>query len=336
MFKPRRVIFEEKALEYKLGTELYNKFCENKNIEIKISKSGRITGIPGKQHSEMYKEGKETLVVGIRKALEFQTCKPSAHYQLPLVSGCMGMCEYCYLNTQMGKKPYIKIHVNNDEILNKANEYIIARKPNITIFEGAATSDPIPVEAYSHALRNAIEFFGDNPYGKFRFVTKYTDVDSLLNLNHNNRTMIRFSLNTNNAIKKFEHRTPMLEKRIEAALKVSKSGYKIGFIIAPVFLYENWESEYKNLIINIADKFTGIPLEFEVISHRFTKRAKENIKNIFPETLLPMEESLRKFKYGQFGYGKYIYNKEQLDYMKEFFTKNIVKYFGEDAINYII
>ena len=148
--------------------------------------------------------------------------------------------------------------------------------------------------------------------------------------------MIRFSLNTNDAIKKFEHRTPILEKRIEAALKVSKSGYKIGFIIAPVFLYENWEREYKNLISNIADKFMGVPLEFEVISHRFTKRAKENIQNIFPETLLPMEESLRKFKYGQFGYGKYVYNKEQLNYMKEFFTDNITKYFGEDAINYII
>lgn len=336
MFKPRRVIFEEKALEYKLGKELYSQFSKNKNIEIKISKNGRITGIPGKQHGEMYKEGKETLVVGIRKALEFQSCKPSAHYQLPLVSGCMGMCEYCYLNTQMGKKPYIKIHVNSDEILNKANEYINSRKPEITIFEGAATSDPIPVEAYSHALKDAIEFFGANPYGRFRFVTKYTDVDSLLNLKHNNRTMIRFSLNTNDAIKKFEHRTPILEKRIEAALKVSKSGYKIGFIIAPVFLYENWESEYKNLISNIADKFMGVPLEFEVISHRFTKRAKENIQNIFPETLLPMEESLRKFKYGQFGYGKYVYNKEQLNYMKEFFTDNITKYFGEDAINYII
>ncbi|KGM98088.1 Spore photoproduct lyase [Clostridium novyi A str. 4552] len=336
MFKPRRVIFEEKTLEYKLGKELYNKFSKNENIEIKISKNGRITGIPGKQHGDMYKEGKQTLVVGIRKSLEFQTCKPSAHYQLPLVSGCMGMCEYCYLNTQMGKKPYVKIHVNNSEILNKANEYINIRKPEITIFEGAATSDPIPVEIYSNALKDAIEFFGKNPYGKFRFVTKYTDVDSLLNLHHNNRTMIRFSLNTDDVIKKFEHRTPILEKRIEAALKVAKSGYKIGFIIAPVFLYENWESQYGNLIATIADKFKDIPLEFEVISHRFTKRAKENIQSIFPQTLLPMEEKFRKFKYGQFGYGKYIYNQEELDHMKYFFTDNIKKYFGENAINYII
>src|SRR3712207_3463868 len=198
MFIPEKVIIEKKALEYELGNTLL-KYFKEKNIEVVINSSNRITGIGGKTPLEMYSKGKHTLVVGIRKDLKFQTCKPSAHYQLPLVSGCMGMCEYCYLNTQMGKKPYIKIHVNSDEILDKANEYINSRKPEITIFEGAATSDPIPVEAYSHALKEAIEFFGTNPYGKFRFVTKYTDVDSLLNLQHNNRTMIRFSLNTNDA-----------------------------------------------------------------------------------------------------------------------------------------
>ena len=32
-----------------------------------------------------------------------------------------------------------------------------------------------------------------------------------------------------------------------------------------------------------------------------------------------MDDQERKFKYGQFGYGKYIYTKEQLDDMKEFY-----------------
>ncbi|MCY6483158.1 spore photoproduct lyase [Clostridium aestuarii] len=336
MFEPKRVIFEKKVIEYGLGKELFHKFKNNKNVEIMFSKSGRITGIPGSTPSEKYGEGKNTLVVGERKTLEFQSCKPSAHYQLPLVSGCMGMCEYCYLNTQMGKKPYIKIHTNLQEILNKAGEYIEKRKPEITIFEGAATSDPVPIEGYSGALEAAIKYFSKNEYSKFRFVTKYTDVDNLLNIEHNGKTMIRFSINTDEIIKVYEHRTPCLQKRLEAAYKISESGYELGFIIAPVFLCNKWENQYLQLLIKVADIFKDKKIRFEIISHRFTKRAKENIINIFPKTMLPMEEEIRKFKYGQFGYGKYVYRKDEFKRMEEFFKENIERYFKNGNIDYII
>lgn len=334
MFLPKRVIFEESALEYEKGRKLLELF-QNEKIEIKYSSSGRITGIPGKSSQDMYGEGKNTLVIGVRKTLKFESCKPSAHYQLPLVSGCMGMCEYCYLNTQMGKRPYTKIHVNIEEILEKAKEYIAERTPQTTIFEGAATSDPIPIEPYSGALKSAIEFFGNEENGLFRFVTKFTEVDSLLDLEHNGRTTIRFSINTNKIISSYEHRTPSFEQRLNAAIKTSKSGYPLGFIIAPVFLYENWETEYLSLLEAIRNNI-GTNVMFEVISHRFTKRAKENILSVFPKTSLPMEEELRKFKFGQFGYGKYIYKDEELNYYKNFFKEHISNLFGAESINYII
>lgn len=43
MFIPKTVIFEEKALEYVRGKEIL-KELKNKNIEIKYSKTGRVTG----------------------------------------------------------------------------------------------------------------------------------------------------------------------------------------------------------------------------------------------------------------------------------------------------
>lgn len=336
VFVPKRVIFEEKALNYNLANDILNYFKSKNHVEILYSKTGRIFGIPGRNLEEMYTQGKNTLVVGIRKSCNFQSCKPSAHYQLPLCSGCMGMCEYCYLNTQMGKKPYIKVYVNLDEILDKAHEYEIERYPNVTIFEGAATSDPVPVEFYTGALKRSIEFFGSTDNSYFRFVTKFTDIDDLLYLKHNGRTTIRFSINTDRIINQFEHRTPGVKDRLNAAFKVIKSGYKVGFIIAPVFLYSNWKKEYEELIEKISNIFSGEKISFEIISHRFTKRAKENILEIYPQTILPMEEQLRKFKYGQFGYGKYIYKNEELKDMKDFFEKSIGIRFGEGAINYII
>ena len=158
----------------------------------------------------------------------------------------------------------------------------------------------------------------------------------MLNLNHNGKTTIRFSINTDRVITQFEHRTPKVEERLRAAFKVIRAGYKLGFIIAPVFLYSNWKEEYKELLEKINNIFQGEEISFEIISHRFTKRAKENILKVYSKTNLPMEEENRKFKYGQFGYGKYIYKQEELKDMKEFFTENIVMNFGNGAINYII
>ena len=340
MFIPKRVIFEKDSLETEVGKNIYNKIKNNPNIEIINASSNKIKShIPGDNLFEQYKSGKQTLVVGKRKSLKFQTCKPSANYQLPLVSGCMGRCEYCYLNTQLGDKPFVRVFTNIDDVLNRAKEYIEERLPQITIFEGAATSGPIPLEPYTNALKKTIEFIGKEEKGRFRFVTKYNDVDTLLDANHNNHTEIRFSINTPTVINTYEHYTASIDKRIEAAVKVANAGYKIGFIIAPIFIYDNWQKEYKDLIENIKSK---LPSEFneqiifEVISHRYTTKAKNRILEIFPETTLPMNDEDRKFKYGQFGYGKYIYSKDQLAEIKEFFIFNIKEIFPNSIIKYVI
>ena len=73
-----------------------------------------------------------------------------------------------------------------------------------------------------------------------------------------------------------------------------------------------------------------------MISHRYTTKAKNRINEIYPETTLPMNDDKRKFKYGQFGYGKYVYSKEELDDMKDFFKKEIKEIFPDSFIKYVI
>lgn len=340
MFIPKRILFERGSLDYEIGKTIYNTFKDNKNIEIIKLTSNKIKEkIPGEDLHSFYRAGKDTLVVGIKKRSKFQSCKPSANWQLPLISGCIAHCQYCYLNTNLGDKPYIKVNVNTDDILNQVNEYILERLPSKTLFEGSATSDPIPIEPYTNSLKTTIEFFANSEYGRFRFVTKFSDVDSLLDIEHKGHTEIRFTLNTDKVITDFENRTSPIDKRIEASVKIANARYPIGFIIAPVFLYENWKSDYKQLLINLRNRLPENlikPITFEIISHRYTPRAKNIILEVFPETTLPMVDEERKYKYGQFGYGKYVYTKEQLAEMKEFFTTEINSIFNNAVIKYII
>ena len=339
MFNPKRVFFEEESLNYELGKRLYERF-KNESIEVLMLKShNRISGIPGKTPQQAYFEGKNTMVVGVRKTLKFESCKPSANFQLPLVTGCTGKCEYCYLNTQLGKKPYIRVYVNVEEILESAGKYIDERKPELTFFEASATSDPIPVEPYTKSLTDTINYFGESQYGRLRFVTKFTDFEEILTAKHNGNTTIRFSINADNIIKKYEHSTPDINERIAASFKVIDAGYNIGFIIAPVFIYENYKDDYSQMLGKLKsslDKYSDKTIHFEIISHRYTIRAKNTILEIFPGSTLPMEEEDRKFKFGQFGYGKYVYTKEALVDMHQYFDREIHRLFRNPEIDYMI
>ena len=338
-WRPKRVIFEQRALEYERGRRLWVLFSQQPDVEVRQTSShNRVTGIPGKTAREAYDEAKRTLVVGVRKSDSFQTCRPSAHYQLPLATSCPGKCEYCYLNTTLGKKPYVRIYVNLEEILQRAGRYIEERLPETTVFEGAATSDPLPVEDYSDALKTAIEYFAGYEQARFRFVTKFTNVESLLGLRHNGHTRIRFSLNTDTIIRQYEAGTPHLAERIAAARKVQQAGYPLGFLIAPIFIYDGWQSDYAQLLTALAEQLPPetADLTFELIAHRYTKRARQNILERNPASTLPLREAERRFKYGQFGYGKYLYPEDVYTELREFFTASINEHFPRATIAYLV
>lgn len=339
VFVPKRAFFEPKALEYPLGKEIYEKL---RALAVPVEFTGshnRVTGIPGKTAGESFREAKRTLVVGVKKGTKFASCKPSAHYQLPLNTSCPSMCEYCYLATTLGKKPYLRVYVNIEDIFAQAEAYTAERAPEITWFEGAATSDPIPTEYLTGVLYKTIEFFGRQELGRFRFVTKHDKVDSLLTARHNGHTRFRFSLNAAPVIEKFEHITPSMLERVAAAGKVAGAGYPLGFIIAPIFYFPGWQQEYDRLVAALDAQLPAAAradLTFELISHRFTKRAKNNILDLFPATALPMEESERKYKYGQFGYGKYVYQPEVMQEIKEFMTGRLAAVFPQAKIEYFV
>lgn len=300
LFMPDYVFVEPNALNYALGEELYKRF-QAEGIPIQMTTShNQVRGIPGETDVEKYRNAKRTLVIGVRKTLTFETSKPSAEYAIPLATGCAAHCHYCYLNTNIGTKPYIRVYVNTDEILAKAEAYIRERPGNITRFEAACTSDPISIEHLTGNLKRAIEFMGKQEWGRLRFVTKFHHVDSLLDADHNKHTRFRFSMNADYVIKNFEPGTSSFGERLEAAGKVAKAGYPLGFIVAPLYWFDGWEAGYTDLLERLRDQLVPEALEdltFELIQHRFTKVAKKLILQRYPKTKLEMNEEERKYKW---------------------------------------
>ena len=336
-FEPDLVFFEPKALEYPVGEELYRRFQEL-NVPLKVTPShNRVTGIPGDTPAQAYRNAKNTLVIGVKRTMKLDTSKPSADFALPVSTGCPGHCHYCYLQTTMGKKPYVRVYVNIDEILETAQKYIDERAPEVTTFEAACTSDPIAVEHLTGNLKRMIEFFGQTELGKLRFVTKYDDVDQLLDAKHNGRTRFRFSINSRYVIKNFEPGVAPFDQRITAAGKVARAGYPLGFIVAPLVIYDGWQEGYEELVKRLADELVPEAkrdLTFELIQHRFTQTAKRIIKQNYPKTKLDLDEEKRKYKWGKYGRGKYVYPDDEAGALNVHMRALIEEYFPEAKIEY--
>lgn len=336
-FYPQLVYIEPGALEYPLGRQLKEKF-EKEGVEIRETTShNQVRNIPGKNDLQKYRNAKSTLVIGVRKTLKFDTSKPSAEYAIPLATGCMGHCHYCYLQTTLGDKPYIRTYVNLDEIFDAADKYMMERAPEPTRFEAACTSDIVGLDHLTHSLKKTIEHIGQTEWGRLRFVTKYHHVDHLLDAKHNGNTRFRFSVNSDHVIKHFEPGTSSFLERIEAAQKVAKADYPIGFIVAPIVWYEGWEKGYLELferLESILPTYAKKDVTFELIQHRFTKTAKRIIQKRYPKSKLEMNEEDRKVKWGKYGRTKYVYKDDEAGQLKDTIQTYIDKYFPEAKLEY--
>lgn len=336
-FVPQLVYVEPRALEYSLGRELVAKL-DSMGIEIRETTShNQIRNLPGDNDFQKYRNAKSTLVVGVRKTLKFDTSKPSAEYAIPFATGCMGHCHYCYLQTTMGSKPYIRTYVNVDDIFEAADQYMKERAPEITRFEASCTSDIAGIDHLTHTLKRAIEYFGESEFGQLRFVTKFAHIDHLLDAKHNGRTRFRFSMNDDYIIKNFEPGTSRQDERMEAARKVGEAGYPLGFIIAPIYLHDGWQEGYKEMfekLESVLPNSSKKDLTFELIQHRFTKPAKNVIQKNYPMTKLELDETKRKWKWGRYGIGKYVYTDEEQEDIKETLGGYINTYFPHANIEY--
>ncbi|MCL6589894.1 MAG: spore photoproduct lyase [Firmicutes bacterium] len=336
LFQPKRVYFEEAALNYPLGVKILEQMAVEGVPVRMVGSSNRISGIPGATPQESYREGKNTLVVGVKRGLKLATCKPSSDFEFSLATGCPGGCQYCYLQTHLGQKPYIRIHVNIEEILDQVLKITAKNHPRITTFEAASASDPLAVEHLTGSLARAISFFGSLESARLRAVTKFPNIDSLLNLDHQGRTRFRFSLNTASIINRYEFNTATLPERINAAQKMSQAGYPVGFIIAPIFIYPDYLKEYEALFQQLESALKPAPsgLTFEYITHRFTASAKKVILERFPNSDLDLNETTRKKRYGKYGLVKYIYPDPDYQRLKTEMLQLAARYFPQAKVEY--
>ena len=332
MFRPTCIYYEEKVKDYDLGKKLLEKYKEVPQII--IENHNNIEELRTKQNSEFPKL-KQLLIIGTRKTHKYVENHKVSDYLVPYTSsGCTAMCLYCYLVCNYNKCSYLRLFVNREEMLEKIIQTANKADKDLT-FEIGSNSDLILENTITGNLEWTIEEFGKNNKGYITFPTKFAFVDTLLNLNHNNRTIIRMSVNPQEIISKVEFGTSKLKDRIEAANKLKRAGYKLGILIAPVIMVEGWKELYDNLIKELDQKLSDEVKKdvfFEIIFMTYSYVHTKINEEAFPNSINLYDKENMTGR----GKGKYMYKQDLRKDGEEFFREKLSKYFPNNKIIYIV
>lgn len=329
---PQKIYYEKDILNYELGKILMEKY---KNIpKIEITSHNSIEQLRSKSNVDFPKM-KKYLIIGTRKSLKYVENHKTSDYLVPYTSsGCMAMCLYCYLVCNYNKYSYLRVFVNREQMMSKLIKTTNASQKEL-VFEIGSNSDLILENTITNNLEWTITEFGRNNKGYITFPTKFDMVDSLLDLNHNGRTIIRMSVNPEYIIKNVEIGTSNLDGRILAINKLVESGYKVGILVAPIIMVDNWKELYYDLIKKLCDKLSAKAKEsifFEVIFMTYSFVQDAINKEAFPNAINIFSTSMMRGR----GRGKYMYRENYLNEGKEYIKIVLNKYFPNNKIEYIV
>ncbi len=293
MFIPKEIYYEKNIENYELGKELLNKY---KNVpKFIIDNHNNIEKMRKKQNSE-FPQMKRNLIIATRKTHKFVENHKVSDYLVPYTSsGCTAMCMYCYLVCNYNKCAYLRLFVNREEMLEKIIKVSEKSSEELT-FEIGSNSDLVLENTITNNLKWTIENFANTKKGRLTFPTKFDMVDDLLSLNHNGKIIIRMSVNPEEIINKVEFGTSRLKDRIEAINKLRSAGYKIGILIAPVILIENWQKLYSDMIEYLYDNLSNdlkkdvffeiIFMTYSFVHNAINSEAFPNAINLFDKKLM--------------------------------------------------
>ena len=333
MFRPEKIYCEKDVENYTLGRELLEKYKDiPKTI---IENHNNIEEMRKKQNKEFINM-KRNLIIGVRKTHKFVENHKTSDYLVPYTSsGCTAMCLYCYLVCNYNKCAYLRLFVNREQMLDKIIKTCNESEKEL-VLEIGSNSDLVLENTITGNLEWTIKnFIEKTEKGYLTFPTKFGMVDPILNINHGGRVIVRVSVNPQEIINKIEIGTSPLKNRVEAINKLKEADYKVGILIAPIVLVENWKEQYEELIRYLADNLSEKvknDVFFELIFMTYSYIHNAINTEAFPNNPVLYD----KDKMTGRGRGKYTYKKEVRQEAEEYIRMLMKKYFPNNEIKYIV
>src|SRR3972149_371818 len=197
----------------------------------------------------LHDRGKHTLVLSERRSgMGFSKEKGNScpnYWHFSPYGFCPYGCQYCYLPGTPGVRfsPTVKIFLNLPEILAEVDQ-TAARLERPTAFYLGKLQDGLALEPLSGYARLMIPFFARHPYARLVILTKSTNVENILDLEHAGKTIMSWTLNAPEVGRRFEKNTPDVMDRVESMRRCAEVGYAVRAVVLPIIPATGWEDIY--------------------------------------------------------------------------------------------
>lgn len=175
-------------------------------------------------------------------------------WELNWAYGCRFECAYCYLQgTFHGRKEPWPRPV--DQVLTILHKFFEDHQRDPQILNSGELTDSL---VYPRRIKQISDKFEDQAEHKLLLLTKSSNVKLLID-KPRKQTIFSFSLNADEVWRRWEHKTPSPEERIEAAKIVSEIGDEVRVRIDPIFPIEDWQKHYEDLVYLLLSKLSSDP-----------------------------------------------------------------------------
>jgi spore photoproduct lyase len=198
-------------------------------------------------------------------------------------------------------QPLMTVFGNIEDLFLEIDKKIKGKNFHFRIGTGEYT-DSLALDPIIEISPILVNYFAQLDNATLELKTKSNFVDHLLNLNHNNHTVVAWSLNPQNIIDEIEPGTASLKERIVAAKKVQEAGYDLAFHLDPLIYHDNWEQNYQEMLDQLFDTINPDRIRWISLgTFRYSIGQKEIMQKRFPNDHLTKKEMVqgsdKKFRY---------------------------------------
>lgn len=174
-------------------------------------------------------------------------------WELNWAYGCRFECSYCYLQgTFYGKKR--PRHRPLNQVFMVLDEFFQDHRGDPQILNSGELTDSL---VYPCLIKQISDRFEKQTEHKLLLLTKSSNIKPLAD-KPRKQTIFSFSLNAHEVWRRWEHKTPSPEERIEAAKSANEIG-EVRVRIDPIFPIENWQKHYEDLVYLLLSKLPSAP-----------------------------------------------------------------------------
>ena len=326
------IYVESQSIDSDIAEQSFKRFPKAKIIEIEdykkiFNKNGQDFQIQ-KLSTKLILAKKQPLFIYPATDIIQDSGFSNFYYCTPILN-CIYNCEYCFLQG-MYSSANIVVFTNTEEVKDAVKKQILERKyPDEPLLLSLSyNTDILALENILPLTKQWINFANNTDDLFMEIRTKSGLTSSFNKLKPSEKILFAWTLSPNNVIQKYEHKTPLLERRIKSIQKIVDSGWPVRLSFDPILIYPNWKEDYKQMFERIKESISGDKIfDITIGVFRMSEDFFHRIKKTKPHS------DLFYNNYDNFNNVKTV-TKDQKPMVRDFALRHLDGYCSRDKINF--